>query len=200
MQDFSAFTIKSPTRANVLISPIGVSQAFDPKVIVVNQPKIIEHRAIWDTGASCSVISKEYAAQVGLIPTGKTTITGVNNSTLENTYQVNIYLPNKVCIGFIRVIEVPALAGGAGMLIGMDIIGSGDFSTYNEDGKTVMTYRFPSVGGEDFSKLAGEIRAQKEIAQKLEQQKNSRKTLSKKEKLKRKQKRKSKQKTKRNKK
>jgi hypothetical protein len=171
----------SLARVGVIISPIGVSQAFDPKVTITNQPKIIEHKAIWDTGASCSVISKEYAAQVGLIPTGKTTITGVNNSTLENTYQVNIYLPNKVCIAFVKIAEVPALAGGAGMLIGMDIIGSGDFSLYNEEGKTVMTYRFPSLGGVDFSKLAGEIRAQKEIVQKLEQQRNGRKPLDKKE-------------------
>jgi hypothetical protein len=192
MQDFQAFTIKFSARMNVLFSKAGVSQAFDPNVTKINQPSITELNAIWDTGASCTLISKEYAAKVGLIPTGKTTITGVNNSTLENTYQVNVYLPNKVCLGFLRIAEAPALAGGAGMLIGMDIIGSGDFSVYKENGKTVMTYRFPSIGGTDFVIEAGNIKSHRAIMQKIEEQRINRKPLSKKERLKRKQQRKNK--------
>lgn len=193
MQDFQAFTVKFPARSNVLFSKVGVSHPFDPKVGTTTvTPPVTELNAIWDTGASCTLISKEYATKIGLIPTGKTTITGVNNSTLENTYQVNVYLPNKVCLVFVKIAEAPALAGGAGMLIGMDIIGSGDFSVYNEDGKTVMSYRFPSLGGEDFVKLAGNIRSQRDILQKIEEIKNKRKPLSEKERLRRKQKRKQK--------
>jgi hypothetical protein len=192
MQDFKAFTVRFPARMNVLFSTVGVSQAFDPKINAKDEPVVTELKAIWDTGASCTLISKEYAVKIGLIPTGKTTITGVNNRTLENTYQVNIYLPNKVCLIFVKIAEAPALAGGAGMLIGMDIIGSGDFSVYNEDGKTVMSYRFPSIGGEDFVKLASSIRNQKEILLKIEEEKRNRKQLSKKERLKRKKKRKNK--------
>lgn len=199
MQDFQAFTVKFSARTNVLFSKVGVSQAFDPNVTKVNQPSITELNAIWDTGASCTLISKEYAVKVGLIPTGKTTITGVNNSTLENTYQVNVYLPNKVCLGFLKIAEAPALAGGAGMLIGMDIIGSGDFSVYNEDGKTVMTYRFPSIGGTDFVVEAGNIKSHRAIMQKIEEQRVNRKPLSKKEWLKRKQLRKNKKRHKKNK-
>ncbi len=36
------------------------------------------------------------------------------------------------------------------MLIGMDIIGAGDFAVTNKDGKTVMTYRYPSSKCIDF--------------------------------------------------
>jgi hypothetical protein len=186
MLDFQAFTVKFSAKMKVLFSKAGVSQAFDPNDTKMNQPPITELDAIWDTGASCTLISKEYAVKVGLIPTGKTTIRGVNNSTLENTYQVNVYLPNKVCLGFLKIAEAPALAGGAGMLIGMDIIGSGDFSVYNEAGKTVMTYRLPSIGGIDFVVEAGNIKSRRAIMQKIEEQRNSRKPLSKKEWLKRK--------------
>lgn len=179
MQDFQAFTVRYSGRTNVLFSDVGVSQAFDVNLVKTNHPPITTTKAIWDTGASCTVITKAYAQQIGLIPTGKTTITGVNNSTVENTYQVNVYLPNKVCVMFAKIVEAPNLAGGAGMLIGMDIIGSGDFSVFSEDNKTVMTYRFPSIGGEDYVKLAGNIRSQREILQKIESQKVNIKPISK---------------------
>lgn len=197
MEDFQAFTIKFSARTNVLFSNVGVSQAFDPKVTTTNQPAITELQAIWDTGASCTIISKQYAQRIGLIPTGKITITGVNNTTIENTYQVNVYLPNKVCLVYVKIAEAPALASGAGMLIGMDIIGAGDFSVYTEHGKTVMTYRFPSIGGTDFVQVAGNIRSQKSIIQQIEIQRKSRKPLSKKEWQKRKQERKNRKRNKR---
>lgn len=199
MQDFKAFTVRFRGRTNVLFSQVGVSQAFDPKATTINQPPIAYLNAIWDTGASCTIISKEYAIKVGLVPTGKTTITGVNNSTLENTYQVNVYLPNKVCLVFVKIAEAPALAGGAGMLIGMDIIGSGDFSVYSEGGKTIMTYRFPSIGGTDFVAEANSISSRRAIMQKIDEERVNRKPLRKKERLKRKQQRKNKKRHKKNK-
>ena len=41
--------------------------------------------------------------------------------------------------------------GPADVLIGMDIIGSGDFAVTNSENKTVMTYRIPSVSRIDFT-------------------------------------------------
>lgn len=172
--DFQAFTIKFNTKTNVLFCKVGVSAAFDLSIIKTNQPPITEVLSIWDTGATCTVISKQLAAQIGLIPTGKTTIKGVNHTTEENTYLVNVYLPNKVCIMYVKIAEVPALSNGAGMLIGMDIIGSGDFSVYTENEKTVMTYRFPSIGGVDFVVEAGNIRSKRLIMQKVEEEKSRR--------------------------
>lgn len=185
VQDFQAFTVKFSARTNVLISKVGVSQAFDPNVVKVNRPQVTEIPAIWDTGASCTVISKEVANKLNLTPTGKTTITGVNHTSEENTYFVNIYLPNNVALGYVKIAEAPALSGGAGMLVGMDIIGSGDFSVYTENGKTVMSYRFPTIGGMDFVQEAGNVRSQKAIMQKIEEERSNRKTLSEKEKMKR---------------
>lgn len=186
MEDFQAFTVRYSGRTNVLISKVGVSQAFDPEA-TTNRPQITELKSIWDTGASCTLISKQYATQIGLIPSGKTTITGVNHTTEENTYLVNVYLPNKVCLTYVQIAEAPALSDDAGMLIGMDIIGSGDFSVFTEDGKTVMSYRFPSVGGADFVREAGNIRSRREILQPIEEQAKYRKPISEKEREKRKQ-------------
>lgn len=195
MKDFQAFTIKYNGLTNVLFGQVRVSQAYDPK-LTINPPTIMETRAIWDTGASCTVITKKLATQVGLIPTGKTTITGVNHTTEENTYLVNVFLPNGVCLGFVKIAEVPGLTGGAGMLIGMDIICSGDFSIFTDNGKTVMTYRYPSVGGIDFVVEAGNIKSSRAIMQKIEVQQKNRKPLSAKEIRKRKQERKDRKKKK----
>lgn len=192
MQDFQAFTVRFSRKTNVLFVKVGISQAFDPTISAIDKQQIQELLSIWDTGASCSIISKQYAKKIGLITTGKTTITGVNNTTIENTYQVNIYLPNKACITFVKIAEAPALSGGAGMLIGMDIIGAGDLSVYTEDEKTVMSYRNPSIGGTDFVKLADNIKRERGLIIKIEDQSKNRKPLSKKEKQKRKQKRKNK--------
>lgn len=172
-QDFHAFTVKFNGRTNVLICDVGVSQAFDPMAIRVNQPQIKYIKSIWDTGATSTVISKRFASELGLIPTGKVTITGVNNTTEENTYFVNIYLPNKVNLMFVKIAEVPGVAGDADMLVGMDIIGAGDFSVYSEEGKTVMTYRLPSVGGVDFCLEAERIKSQRELMQGIQDHKVS---------------------------
>ena len=190
MEDFQAFTVKFPARTNVLYSLVGISQAFDPEDTTVKQPLVLKTPAIWDTGASCTVITRDTATKVGLISTGKTQVTGVNHVSEENTYLVNIYLPNHVCIAYLKIVEAPALAGGAGILIGMDIIGSGDFSVYTDNGKTIMTYRFPSIGGIDFVQEANNIRNQKAILQNFEEQRKKRKHSFKKEKQKRKKERK----------
>jgi len=68
-----------------------------------------------------------------------------------NTYMVNIWLPNKVVFGELRVTE-GKLSGETEVLIGMDIISSGDFAVTNYDGKTVFTFRFPSAECIDFVK------------------------------------------------
>ncbi len=142
--DFQAFTIKYNGKTNVLPSEVGISVSFNPQENPTISPLIHNARAIWDTGATCTVITKEFAKKISLIPSGKTEVTGIGHaSELEDTYFVNVYLPNKVCIMNLKIVQVPRIAGDADMLVGMDIIGAGDFSVYTENGKTVMTYRFP---------------------------------------------------------
>lgn len=177
MQDFQALTLKFSGRTNVLLSTVSLSQAFDPQVNQNNRPPRVDVNAIWDTGASCTVITKTIATKIGLISTGKTTVNGVNSEAEANTYFVNVYLPNGVCIFNLKIVEAETIAG-ADMLLGMDILGMGDLSVYNEDGKTVMSYRIPSLGGTDFVVVHGNIRAQVAITQKIEAQKNARKPMN----------------------
>jgi hypothetical protein len=59
-------------------------------------------------------------------------------------------LPNKA--GFSCVTVSQAILKGGDLLIGMDVIGAGDFAVSNFNGKTTLTFRSPSVGTLDFVK------------------------------------------------
>ena len=63
-------------------------------------------------------------------------------------YMVNIRLPNQVTME-----NVPVSRGGfsgGDVLIGMDIIGQGDFAITHPDGKTKFTFQIPPQADIDF--------------------------------------------------
>jgi hypothetical protein len=66
-----------------------------------------------------------------------------------DTYLFNIYLPNGVMFPGVRVAEAQ-LVGDQDVLIGMDIITSGDFSVTNCEGQTCMSFRWPSLKRIDY--------------------------------------------------
>lgn len=75
----------------------------------------------------------------------------------NNTYLVNIALPSGVMVPQVRVTEVQLIPDDnvladkqSQLLIGMDIIGLGDFAVTNANGKTTFSFRIPSVEEIDF--------------------------------------------------
>lgn len=72
---------------------------------------------------------------------------------MANVYLVNIWLPGKVVFYNLEVTE-GKLTRQCEVLIGMDIISEGDFAVTNYNGRTVFTFRFPSVGCIDFVKYS----------------------------------------------
>jgi hypothetical protein len=141
----SAFTIKSNGGLlRVLISDIDV-----------HIPGKLEHysiKAIWDTGATGSAISKHVAQQLGLIPSGIAEVNTAGGTVNQSTYTIDIGLPNKVLIQGIVATEIDALTGGCDALIGMDVINLGDLSITNHKGITCMSFRFPSSHEIDYVK------------------------------------------------
>lgn len=137
----SAFTSKADGRLNVLQTEVSVFQAIPGQ-----KPKVEKFVAIWDTGATSSVVTPTVVKKLGLIASGKTNLHGVAGSKKNaDTYFVTFILPNKVRVNGVRVAEVPTIGGNADMLIGMDIITLSDFSVTNVSGKTVFSFRTPSV-------------------------------------------------------
>lgn len=148
-----SFTSAYSGFSNVLISDVLISEAFDPPSEKVN-PKNYNtnsYKAIWDTGATGTVITQKVVDECGLSPIGVVEVQTAAGKTRANSYLVNVWLPNKIIIPNVKA-TLGELAGNIEVLIGMNIIGQGDFAVTNKGGKTVFSFRFPSVERIDFVK------------------------------------------------
>lgn len=147
-----AFTSRAGALAPILLSPVQISEAYDPQP---DSPAsvVLPYFAIWDTGATSTVITPKVVAELGLKPSGKVMVRGVGpagapQAHQSNTYLVNIILPNNVRFVGTRVSE-NSIEGGD-VLIGMDIITAGDLAITNHNGETTFTFCTPSCEEIDF--------------------------------------------------
>lgn len=154
---FMAFTAKCEGIANRIITEVGLSEAFIPNASQAPVSPKIAVKALWDTGATQSVITQSTAQNLGIVPTGRTSVIHAGGSSEQNTYIVNFFLPNKVMGYGVQVTECHDTVGGFGAIIGMDIITKGDFSITNNNGHTWVSFRFPSIKAVDYCVEADKI-------------------------------------------
>ena len=139
-----AFTAKMNGYARELRTTVKVRAHSDSQ----DGSGLKEVEAIWDTGATSSVITESEAKELGLVPVNYTTMSTPNGERVVPCYYVDILLPNNA--GFQKVLILEALPCNCGMLIGMDLIANGDFAISNYNGKTTFTFRCPSLMEFDF--------------------------------------------------
>lgn len=149
-EPFQAFTIKISGIADRILTKIAVSEAVDLKNPPTPLPKTQQTVALWDTGASKSVISSGIVNSLGLVPVGKSLVRHAGGQSESLTYMVNFQLPNGVVIGFAMVTELGKHEGGFDVIVGMDVISLGDFSITNVRGQTCMSFRTPSCATIDY--------------------------------------------------
>jgi len=130
----------------VLQTSCHIGEAFNPAS--QPEPSFKEFVAIWDTGATNSVISQKVIDDCGLKQIGLTQVQGVNSLTIEPTYLVSIRLPNNV--GYQEVQVTRGSMPGSDVLIGMDIITTGDLVITNKDGFTWWSFCWPSTRRTDY--------------------------------------------------
>ena len=157
------FTTRYGGRERVLRNDVGIHLPISADEVASLDGKTVrKYSAIWDTGATNSGITKKVVDDLGLKPTGLVEVSHAKGRSMTNTYLVNIYLPSEVTIGQVRVTEVELLSDNLPegkrpqILVGMDVIGMGDFAVTNFSGKTVMSFRIPSVEEIDFIPRAQE--------------------------------------------
>ncbi len=139
------FTTKWPVgRVNVLINQV--------EIFIPNTTSAIKVNAIWDTGATATAITQNVVDKLGLLPTGMTNVSTANGTALQSTYIVNVGLPNQVLVQDVTVTAAAAFSSGVDVLIGMDIIGLGDFSVTNYNNETCMSFRIPSCHEIDYAR------------------------------------------------
>jgi predicted aspartyl protease len=91
-------------------------------------------RALWDTGATGSMVSKSVVEKLGLVPIDETIVSGVTGEAKVSIYAVCVLLPNGEPID-ISVMECRDMPG-FDLLVGMDIITMGDFAVSCKDSVT----------------------------------------------------------------
>ena len=140
-----ALTIKGVGRLAFVSCQVDVST---PTADTVNPRVKLSYVAIWDTGATGTVITSTVATALKIAPTGLVKTNTANGERDSNVYLVDVLLPNGVAFPNITVTE--GTLKGADVLIGMDIICQGDFAITNVGGKTTASYRHPSIAEIDY--------------------------------------------------
>ena len=148
MVEYKAFNLTSNKGLlATLVTKCSIGIAFNPKSSQL-PPQLIEFRALWDTGATGTVITSNIITALGLKPTGQQKVFHADGESIVNTYHICLMLPNEVGFPIIKATE--GKLKGFDVLIGMDIITQGDFSITNFQGKTSFSFRVPSIEHIDF--------------------------------------------------
>ena len=87
--------------------------------------------ALWDTGASVTLVSERVAAELGLVKTGTTLVSGFDGVRKRaNTYRIDLRFSDDMRLDFVEAVETPSPFFD--MLIGMDVICQGNFHLDNK--------------------------------------------------------------------
>lgn len=144
-----SFTLKASGLARVLVTEVKVGLPFElgKKYVNSNDPKT--YRGIWDTGATQSMITERVVRDCGLSPVGMINVNTAGGAGRAPTFLVSLWLPNRVCLPSVLVSQGDLMEEFQ-LLIGMDVIGMGDFVINNKDGKTSFSFRIPSLERVDY--------------------------------------------------
>lgn len=148
---FHAFTTKFSQRTDRIITEVSLCEAFDPRKPPKDIPQSVRMPALWDTGATKSVITPSAVKKLGLKPVGTAVMNAAGGARQCSTYMVNITLPNSVRVVGAHVLECEDHHSFEA-IIGMDIITAGDFAITNVNGQTTVTFRIPSMQTIDYVK------------------------------------------------
>lgn len=156
----------------LVVKESEIKNTLKSVVTLKNEDCSMDVVALWDTGATNSCIAMDVVAGLSLISTGKIPMSTPSGSRIADTYLLDVVLPKDVHIDDLMVCDSEIGDQGIGMLIGMDIITKGDFAVSNYDGKTVFTFRVPSIALTDY---VAQIRKQNIIGERHGKGKRKRK-------------------------
>ena len=138
------FTSRYPMLSAVLKNEVQVAPTPITGTPIFKQKYI----GLWDTGATSSVITQKIVDELNLKEVHYGQVYTVSGVDIVPFFYVDISLPNGVIIP--KLLAPLGRPSECDLLIGMDIIGRGDFAVSNYDGKTTFTYRYPSIMEFDF--------------------------------------------------
>lgn len=151
-----ALTIPYDVISRVLACSVTV--LYPKSLLTPDEPQnTSNHIAIWDTGATGTAITESFAKKLGLIPTGLKDVSGLGGTMQKKTYLIDLILPDNIHFLDLPVSEIDNakdkdgnVIDNFGILIGMDIITTGDLTITNFENKTTMSFRYPSQKKVDY--------------------------------------------------
>lgn len=111
----------------------------------ISDLQFVDCRSLWDTGATKSMITRDFARNLGLKPINSKPIHHAGGVSWVNQYIVSIALPNNVIIPNVEVGECVDTAGRFDIIIVMNIISLGDFSITGTGDKRMVSFCLPQI-------------------------------------------------------
>ena len=146
------YTEAHPNFRNEIITSVKVSlPMLGGETIKSDDKRLIDTTALWDTGASNCVITPDLVKELGISPISAVNCNHAGGVSVVNVYMINVYLPNHIALTNVKVTECADQAGRFGMIIGMDVIASGDFAISSASGIPTMSFCMPSMHRIDFN-------------------------------------------------
>jgi predicted aspartyl protease len=145
------FTVRFSQRASVLHTDVDIFPAFQLSEggHVPQGQKKKTYKAVYDTGATQTAISPTVVNDFGLPSVGAAQVKTAGGGVTTSTHIINLALPNGVMFQMMRVTKAD-LGEPFDVLIGMDILGTGDFAVTHHLDKTTFSFRWPSQDEIDF--------------------------------------------------
>lgn len=134
----SSFSVEYPNVVDAITSDIAVIGSDAEE----SQP-YYRCKALWDTGAVFSVVSRRLVEKMGLVPIDRGFAYTVQGTYEPSVYLLDVLLPNKMLVKALRVSDGDF--DDFDVLIGMDIIKLGDLMITNTPA-TKFVFRIPSEG------------------------------------------------------
>lgn len=134
---------------HVITSPVLLAPAFLPG----HTPDTLPHLSltgIWDTGATNTVITRQAIEALHLKPIGMKRVSTSGGIYDRDAYLISLTLESKAHFPVLEAVEGHILGGD--VLIGMNVITQGDFAVTNREGRTVFSFRVPSLIHLDFGR------------------------------------------------
>ncbi|MCQ2350657.1 MAG: retroviral-like aspartic protease family protein [Paludibacteraceae bacterium] len=98
--------------------------------------------ALWDTGATQSLISSRVVKALKLKPIDEVVVSGIDGAENHSVYLVHLGIPEGYVVPELEVIGQDGI--DYDVVIGMDIMSCCDIAFSNKDGVSVFSFRLPS--------------------------------------------------------
>ena len=140
---YRGFTVSYQEIVNELISPIKFLPILSADESNSKNPVDVD--ALWDTGAMVTCMKPSLWENLLIRPfdtSNRIELTGIGGSVKTLFTIANLFLAPNLLIEFcpVYILDFP---GNTDILIGMDIIGMGDFVVCNANNKTSFSFAIP---------------------------------------------------------